>query len=67
MKNDRMDPVMRPAVKQKIIILPAMGASLASTIWGPAIMHEDATYPLLTAKVNINTRGKTSLSNKSGS
>ena len=66
-KNDSIDPVIKPAVKQKIMIFPAIGASLASTNPGPIIMHQELIYPLLNANKDMNRIGHRSLLNQVGS
>ncbi len=65
-KNDSIDPVIKPAVKQKIMIFPAIGASLASTKAGPIIMQQELTYPLLNANKHMNRIGHKSLLNTVG-
>jgi hypothetical protein len=66
-KNDSIDPVIKPAVKQKIMMFPAIGASLASTNPGPIIIQQEVVYPLLNANSDMNRTGHKSLLNTVGS
>jgi hypothetical protein len=66
-KKDKHPPASNPNVSAKIIIVPALPASLGPTKDGPSIIAEEAKYPLLKENPMINKIGKASFRNKMGS
>ena len=56
-----VDPAIRPAVRQKIMIFPANGASCGETIVGPSIIEQEETYPFEVPNAIMNNIGQKSL------